>query len=72
MNFPKLLMLVFSALTALVSVAGLAYIFFDPPAYLRSTREGVPYFTPPVASPVDGKPLDLNMLARHYEGGGAK
>ncbi len=72
MNWAKLQMLVFSLLTAIVTVAGLAYIFLEPPAYLRATREGVPYFTPPVANPVDGKPLDLNMLARHFEGGGAK
>ena len=72
MNLAKLQMLVFSLLTALVSAAGLAYIFFDPPAYLRATRAGVPYYTPPVVNPVDGKPLDLDMLVRHYEGGVAK
>lgn len=72
MTLAKLQMVVLSVLSAVVTVAGLAYIFIDAPAYLRSTREGVPYFTPPVTNPVDGKPLDLNMLARHYEGKDAK
>jgi len=68
----KLQLAVFSGLAAVVTVVGLAYIFIDAPAYLRSTRAGVPYFTPPVINPADGKPLDLNMLARHYEGKDAK
>ena len=72
MNPAKLQMLLLSALAALLTVAALAYIFCAPPAYLRASREGVPYFTPPVVSPVDGKPLDLNMLARHYQGKDAK
>lgn len=72
MTLAKLQMAVFSALSAVVAVAGLAYIFIERPAYLHATREGVPYYTPPVANPVNGKPLDLNMLARHYEGKDAK
>ncbi len=68
MRFAKLQMVVFSTLSAAISIAGLAYIFMDPPAYLHATRQGVPYFTPPVINPADGKALDLNMLVRHYQG----
>ncbi len=70
MRFAKLQMVVFSTLSAAISIAGLAYIFMDPPAYLHATRQGVPYFTPPVINPADGKALDLNMLVRHYQGKG--
>ncbi len=68
MRFAKLQMVVFSTLSAAISIAGLAYIFLDSPAYLHATRQGVPYFTPPVINPADGKALDLNMLVRHYQG----
>ena len=68
MRFAKLQMVVFSTLSAAISIGGLAYIFMDPPAYLHATRQGVPYFTPPVINPADGKVLDLNMLVRHYQG----
>lgn len=70
MRFAKLQMVVFSTLSAAISIGGLAYIFMDPPAYLHATRQGVPYFTPPVINPADGKALDLNMLVRHYQGKG--
>ena len=68
MRFAKLQMVVFSILSAAISIGGLAYIFMDPPAYLHATRQGVPYFTPQVINPADGKALDLNMLVRHYQG----
>lgn len=68
MRFAKLQMLVFSILAAVISIGGLTYIFMDPPVYLHATRNGVPYFTPPVINPADGKALDLNMLVKHYKG----
>lgn len=68
MRSAKLQMVVFSILSAAISIGGLAYIFMDPPAYLHATRQSVPYFTPPVINPADGKALDLNMLVRHYQG----
>lgn len=67
MRIAKMQMVVFSGLSAAVAIAGLAYIFVERPGYLRASAEGVPYFTPPVADPVDGKPLDLGMLVRHFE-----
>ena len=35
---------------------------------LQMTRDGVPFFTPPVAHPETGEPLDLGELIRHYKG----
>ncbi|MES2364882.1 MAG: hypothetical protein V4563_03235 [Pseudomonadota bacterium] len=67
MHFAKLQMIAFSILAALISIGGLAYIFMDAPVYLHATRNGVPYYTPPVINPADGKALDLNMLVRHYQ-----
>ncbi len=72
MRIAKMQMVVFSVLSAVVAIAGLAYIFVERPDYLRASAEGVPYFTPPVADPVDGKPLDLGMLVRHFEGKDAR
>lgn len=68
MGLAKIQMIVFSALAALLTVAALAYIFVERPAYLRASAQGVPYFTPPVADPANGKALDLDMLVRHFEG----
>lgn len=50
------------------TVGSFVYLIAKPPAYLRATREGVPFFTPPVVNPVDGKPLSVNTLVRIYKG----
>lgn len=68
MRIAKVQMIVFSALSAVASIAALAYIFVERPAYLRASAQGVPYFTPPVENPANGKALDLDMLVRHFEG----
>lgn len=68
MGWARLQMVVFSVLAAAVSAAGLVYIFAAHPAYLRATAQGVPYYTPPVIDPVTNKPMDLDMLIRHFEG----
>lgn len=68
MSSTKLQMTVFSLLSAAATAGCLAYIFIEQPDYLRATRAGVPYFTPPVINPLDGKPLDVNTLVRHYTG----
>ena len=68
MRWAKLQMVVFSLLSAAVSAGGLAYIFIEHPAYLRASAEGVPYYTPQVIDPITHKPLDLDMLIRHFEG----
>jgi len=58
----------FVALVSVLSLASLAYVYVFPPPSMRVTRDGVPYFTPPVLHPETGKPLDLGELVRHYKG----
>lgn len=59
---------IYVAVVALVSVAGLIYIYAWRPDSMFKTREGVAYFTPKVADPETGKPLNLRDLIRHYRG----
>jgi hypothetical protein len=54
-------------LAIVASVATFAYLAVSPPAYLRETRDGVPYFTPPVIDPTSDKALSVDMLVRHYK-----
>ncbi|MEJ2509289.1 MAG: hypothetical protein P8009_07410 [Gammaproteobacteria bacterium] len=61
-------MMIYSTLVGVVGFAGLIYILVTQPAYLHATRNGVPYFSPPVINPEGGKPLDLDRLVRHYKG----
>lgn len=68
MSKGQLQMMIYSTLVGLISFAGLIYIFVTQPAYLHATRDGVPYFSPPVVNPEGGKPLKLEDLARHYKG----
>ena len=56
-----------AALASLITVATFVYLGVSPPAYLRKTRDGVPYFTPPVIDPTSGKPLSVEMLVRRYK-----
>jgi hypothetical protein len=61
-------MMIYSILVGLIGFGGLVYILVTQPSYLHASRNGVPYFTPEVINPQGGKPLDLNMLVRHYKG----
>lgn len=53
---------------SLVCAAALAYVYAMPPESLRVTRDGVPFFTPPVVNPESGEPLDMGELVRHFKG----
>ena len=66
--FSELLTKAYVAVVALLSLAGLVYVYAFPPASMRVTRDGVPHFTPPVLHPETGKPIDLGVLIRHYRG----
>lgn len=65
----QLQMTVFALLVAMLSVGTIVYIAIAQPDYLRETRNGVPYFTPPVVHPETGEPVELDRLAEHYKGG---
>lgn len=57
------------ALSAISSIGGVLWMTFAPPPGMKTTRDGVPYFTPPVIHPVTGKPLAVETLVQHYKGG---
>lgn len=64
----KLLMRLFVGVAAIVSVGGYLWMTFAPPPGLKATRDGVPYFTPPVVHPISGEAIPLETLVRHYKG----
>lgn len=66
----RLAMRLFVALSVLAVGGGLGYVYLWPPEGMRVSREGVPYFSPPVAHPVTGEPIPLEVLVNHYKGGG--
>lgn len=64
----RLQTLIFVALVALLSLAGLVWVYAVPPASLQVSRAGVPFFTPRVQHPVTGEALDLDRLVDHFKG----
>lgn len=66
--WPRLLMRTFVVLSAIVSIGGYLWMTLAPPPGLMATRDGVPYFTPPVVHPVSGEAIPLETLVRHYKG----
>ena len=65
-GFGQVQMVVAALLLAAATVASAAYIVLAKPAYLRATRFGVPFYSPKVINPVDGRPMSLNTLAGYY------
>lgn len=57
-----------SAAVALITVLSLGYIAIAQPQYLRESRGGVPFFTPPVQHPETGEALEIEVLIEHYKG----
>ena len=65
---PRMLMRLFAAVAAIISIGGFLWMTFAPPPGLKVTRDGVPYLTPPVLHPVSGEAIPLEKLVRHYKG----
>ena len=63
-----LLMRGYVFLITLICLGSLVFVYAYPPESLRTTRDGVPFFTPPVEHPETGESLDLGDLIRHYKG----
>ena len=59
---------VFSALVVVITLVSLLYPFVYRPEYLTKTRDGTPFFTPPVINPDTGEGIELDALIRHYKG----
>lgn len=56
-----------SALAGLATLGSLIYIGVFQPDSLKQSREGVPFFTPPVVNPDGGEPLSVDALVEHYK-----
>jgi hypothetical protein len=64
----KFLIQTFVVLVAFLSISVLIYVYSTPIESMRKTRNGVPYFTPPVINPETGKAISVDELVRHYKG----
>lgn len=56
------------ALSAIASIGGILWMTFAPPPGMKVTKDGVPYFTPPVSHPISGEVIPVDTLVRHYKG----
>lgn len=65
----KLFMHFLVALSAIIIVAGLVYVYAKPPDSMRVNRDGMPYYTPPVVNPMTGESIQVEQLVNHYRGG---
>ncbi len=63
-------MRLFIAVSAVAVLGGLTFVYLKPPESMRVTRDGVPLMSPPVAHPVTGEAIPLEVLVKHYKGGG--
>ena len=71
MRVPKHLQLtLFAAAVALVSVATIVHVAIQPLDELARTRQGTPFFTPPVLNPDTGEAIEMDTLVEHYTTGG--
>ena len=59
---------VFSLLIAIISFGSLAYIYVAQPDYLKVSRDGTPFLTPPIIHPDSGEAIQIDELIRHYKG----
>ena len=71
MRVPKHLQLtLFSAAVALLSIASIVHVAVQPLDELARTRQGTPFFTPPVLNSDTGEALEMDTLVEHYKSGG--
>ncbi len=61
-------MRIYAGLVTLLTIGGLAYVLIAPPDSLRTNRDGVPHFTPPVVNPETGNGIAVDKLVRHFKG----
>ena len=63
-------LLILSVLATAITLGSFAYILWQQPESLRTTRDGVPYFTPAVIHPDTGEAITIEELVEHYKGEG--
>ena len=61
-------MRIYAGLVTLLTLGVLAYVLISPPGSLRTSRDGVPHFTPPVINPESGDGIAVDELVRHFKG----
>ena len=59
---------VYVAVIALVSLAGLVYVYAVPPASMKTDRNNIAHFTPQVINPETGEAIDMGDLIKHFRG----
>ena len=64
----RLMMRAYLAVAVAVCAWGLYRVYAHPPQSMKVTRDGVPYFTPPVIDPGTGTQVSVETLIRHYKG----
>jgi hypothetical protein len=71
MRVPKHLQLtLFAAVVVIVSIASIVHVAIQPLDEVARTRQGTPFFTPPVLNPDTGEPIEMDALVEHYKSGG--
>lgn len=68
MNIKQMQLPAFSLLVAAISFASIIYIYVAQPDYLRVSRDGTPFLTPPIIHPDSGEAIQIDELIRHYKG----
>ncbi|MBL4690584.1 MAG: hypothetical protein JKY68_03855 [Rhodospirillales bacterium] len=66
--FATIFMRTYVGLVTLLTIGGLAYVYTSPPESMRVSRDGVPFFTPPVVNPETGEAVSVDTLVRHFKG----
>jgi len=51
----------------LLTIFSFVYIIWAKPESLRVSRDGVPFFTPKVINPDDGKAISVDELIQHFK-----
>lgn len=64
----RLLMRFYLVLSLAACAWGLFHLYSRPLQSMKVTRDGVPYFTPPVMDPATGQAVSVETLVRHYKG----
>ena len=71
MRVPKHLQLtLFAAAVVILSIASIVHVAIQPLDELARTRQGTPFFTPPVLNPDTGEAIEMDALVEHYKSGG--
>ena len=66
----QLQLTLFAAAVGLISVASLVHVAVQPLDERTRTRQGTPFFTPPVLNPDNGEAIELDTLVEHYKSEG--